>query len=182
MEYFLSAHESVVPLLLVAALLAVVASGPAGRAAGTGRWAAAALLLACLAPLALTLGPQLPLDPDAGRGCVSYVRPYRWWGAGGEELANALLLVPVGVLAPLLLRARVAAGLLVLAAGFPWAVELTQYLLPWLGRECDLTDVLLNSVGLVAGVLVGLVLVVARRALRAPRPAPGPRPTASRGT
>jgi len=171
---FLLSHETVVPLLLLAAAAAWWLSGPAGRRLGLARPAAAALLLACLCPVALTLGPQLPLELGSGRGCVSYVRPYRWWGQGGEEVANALLLVPVGVLAPLLLRARHAVPLLVVAAGFPWAVELTQYLLPWLGRECDLTDVFLNCAGLLVGLLVGLgaglALLLRRGAARSAGP------------
>ncbi|MFC3686913.1 VanZ family protein [Aquipuribacter hungaricus] len=181
MQRFLLTHETVVPALLVAVLVAWAASGPLGRAMGARRLAAAALVLACLGPLALTLGPQLPLELGSGRGCVSHVRPYRWWGQGGEEVANLLLLVPLGLLAPLLLRARAAVPLLVLGAGFPWAVELTQYLLPWLGRECDLTDVALNGLGLAAGTAAGVLLVLVRR-LRRRRTAPGPRRSVSPGT
>ena len=175
MLQFLTSHETVVPLVLVAVVAASLLAGPVGRRTGRPRWATGLLLLACLLPVALTLGPQLPLDLDAGQGCVSYVRPYRWWGQGGEEVANALLLLPLGLLAPLLLGPRHAVPLLVAAAGFPWAVELTQYLLPWLGRECDLTDVLLNGAGLVAGATVGTGLALLRRWLGRAGPAPGPR-------
>lgn len=182
MQRFLLDRETVVPLLLAATLVAWLLSGRTARLLGCSRWAAGALQLACLWPVALTLGPALPLDLGGGRGCVSYVRPFGWWGQGGEEVANALLLVPVGVLAPLLLRPRYAVPLLVVAAGFPWAVELTQYLLPSLGRECDLTDVFLNDLGLLVGAVVGSLLALLRRALRGPRTAPGPRQSVSPGT
>ena len=182
MLQFLTSHETVVPLVLVAVVAASLLAGPVGRRTGRPRWSTGLLLLACLLPLALTVGPRLPLDLEAGHGCVSYVRPYRWWGQGGEEVANALLLLPVGVLAPLLLGPRRAVPLLVAAAGFPWAVELTQYLLPWLGRECDLTDVLLNGAGLVVGATVGIGLALLRRGLSPAGPAPGPRRSVSPGT
>jgi hypothetical protein len=99
-QQFLTSHETVVPLVLVAVVAASLLAGPVGRRTGRPRWATGLLLLACLLPLALTVGPRLPLDLEAGHGCVSYVRPYRWWGQGGEEVANALLLLPVGCSPP----------------------------------------------------------------------------------
>ena len=182
MQRFLLAHETVVPLLLLALVAAGLLSAPLGRRLGLGRVATTVLALAVLGPVALTLGPQLPLDLDLGRTCISHVRPHRWWGQGGVEVANALLLAPLGLLAPLLLRPRRAVVVLVVAAGFPWAVELTQYVLPLLGRTCELTDVLLNGTGLLAGAAVGVLAALLRRGLRRPRTAPGPRPSASRGT
>lgn len=165
MQRFLLAHETVVPLLLLAVVAAVLLAAPVGRRVGLGRTGALLLLLAVLGPLVLTLGPQLPLDLDAGRQCADRVRPYRWWGQGGEEVANALLLLPLGLLPPLLLRPRRAVVVLGVAAGLPLAFELTQYALPVLGRECDLTDVLLNGSGLVVGAVLGVLGALLRRVM-----------------
>jgi len=180
-QRFLLTHETVAPLLLLLVVTAWLLSAPLGRRLGIGRVVTAVLAMAVLGPVVLTLGPQLPLDLDEGRQCVTYVRPYRWWGQGGEEVANALLLAPLGLLAPLLLRPHRAFVVLVMAAGLPWAFELTQYVLPLIGRECDLTDVFLNGAGLLAGATVGVLGALVRRRLRRPRTAPGLRPSVSRG-
>lgn len=167
MQYFLGAHPTVLPLVLVVAALSAVFARPLGTWLGCSRVAAGLLLLAVLGPLALALGPSLPLDVGAGRGCDTFVRPPRWWGRGGEELGNVALLAPLGFLTPLLLRPRQAAVVLLLAAGVTFFIELTQYAMPVLGRECDLTDIVLNSLGLAAAAAVGvaarLVLSRARR-------------------
>ncbi|WP_380165715.1 VanZ family protein [Jannaschia sp. R86511] len=186
---FLRDHAVVVPALLVLAVASVVLAGPVARRLGSGRPAAALLLLACSAPFAMTLPPSsVEVAPDAVAGCVTTLRRLGEWGRGGEELANVLLTLPAGLLLVALLpRAAVAPGL-ALAACFPLLVEGVQYAVPALGRSCEVTDVVLNLLGIAVGALLGLAArpVVAaarrRRGLRRGRPAPGPHPSASPGT
>lgn len=73
----------------------------------------------------------------------------------GQESLNIALFVPLGLgvgLAPPTWRAR--AGLAALS--LPVAVELTQYLVPSIGRSCQIGDVVLNVVGIVIGAAAGL--------------------------
>ncbi len=186
---FLTDHVVVVPALLVLAVGSLVLAGPLGRRLGSGRLATALLLFACTAPFAMTLPPSsVVMDPDAVRDCVMVLRPLGRWGRGGEELANVLLTLPAGLLLVALLPRAAATIALLLAAGFPFLVEGVQYAVPALGRSCEVTDVLLNLVGLVVGAVLGLLLrplvraARRRRAVRGAPPAPGPHPTASPGT
>ncbi len=93
--------------------------------------------------LALTLYPFAPLARTA--------RPLTWAGAAHPSLlafdivANVLLFVPLGVLAPG--KRTVAAGLLLSVA-----IETTQALLP--PRTPSLLDVVANSLGVTLGVLL----------------------------
>ncbi len=186
---FLTDHAVVVPALLALAVASVVLAGPLARRLGSGGPAAALLLLACSAPFAMTLPPSsVGVTEDAVRVCDTALRPLGQWGRGGEELANVLLTAPAGLLLVALLPRGAAALALLVAAGFPLLVEGVQFAVPALGRSCEVTDVVLNLLGLAVGAGLGLVLrpMVAaaphRSALRRGRPAPGPRPSASPGT
>lgn len=182
---FLLGHPGVLPTLAVLLLLAAVASGPLARRLGCSRAAAALLLFACTAPVGMTLVPSTGSDPSLVTGCITGLRPPGQWGRGGEELANVVMLLPAGALVVLLLRGRTALAALTLAAAFPFAVELTQYLAVGLRRQCEVTDVALNLLGLAAGALLGLVLLLVRAGLRRvsrPRTAPGRPRSASPGT
>lgn len=184
---FLTDHAAVAPALAVLTVVSLVLAGPLSRRISSGRSAAALLLLACTAPFAMTLPPSA-LDRDATRGCVTTLRPLGEWGRGGEELANVLLTLPAGLLLVARLPRGAAALALLLAGGFPFLVEGVQYAVPELGRTCEVTDVLLNLLGLAVGAVLGLLLrplVHAgrrRRAVRGAPPAPGPLPSASPGT
>ena len=161
---FLAGHPTVAPLLLVLVVVAVAAAGPLSRRLGCGRAPAGLLLLACTAPLALTLAPTTDPDVPGGSGCAVALKSLPEWGRGGEELANLVMLSPAGVLLVMLLSRRAAVVAVGVAAAFPVVVEAVQLLLPALRRSCESTDVLLNLAGLAAGVCVGLALrLVARR-------------------
>lgn len=90
-----------------------------------------------------------------------------------QRAANVLLLVPLGLLAVLLRSRAAAAAALVVTAAMPFVAELTQYLVPSLGRVCDSEDLVDNFTGVAAGVVVGLVVraLVRRRPVREPAPA-----------
>lgn len=176
--HFLAEHPLVAPLVVVVLVLAWLASRPLARQLGCGRRAAGALLVAAAVPVAMTLSPSSDVPGYALRWCVTAVRPVSDWGRGGEELANMVMLAPLGLLAVVLLDRSHAALLLVVAAVFPFLVEAVQYAAPSLGRTCETTDVLLNLTGLLLGLVVGLLLRLLDRARRAP----GHRRSASPGT
>jgi len=186
---FLSNHAVVVPALLVLAVGSLAVAGPLARRVGSSRLSAALLTFACTAPFAMTVPPSA-VEGAAGavRRCVTTVRPLGQWGRGGEELANVLLTLPAALLLVALLPRGAAALALLVAAGFPLLVEGVQYGVPALGRSCEVTDVLLNLVGVAVGAVLGLALRPAvnatrrRRTLRSARPGPGPHPSASPGT
>ncbi len=165
---FLGDHPAVLPVVVGLLLLAALAAPALGRRLGTGRVVAAALVLAVGVPLALTLLPAPGHAPETVGTCLP-PRPVSEWGRGGEELANLLLLVPLGALLSGVLRGRRRAVAVAVAALAPLGVEAVQLALPALGRTCETTDVLLNCAGLALGASLGLVS----------RRGSGRRPTAS---
>ncbi len=155
---FLGAHPGVLPMLAVSVVGAVLVSGPLSRRLGCGPVAAVALVLACTAPLALTLPPGAEAVPYPGERCDMVVRLPRDWGRGGQELANLVLLTPAGALLVVLLRRRAAVVAVLVALVSPVVIEGVQYLFLSLHRECETTDVVLNVTGLLLGVAVGVLL------------------------
>ncbi|MDQ4051972.1 MAG: VanZ family protein [Actinomycetota bacterium] len=95
-----------------------------------------------------------------------------WIFAGGQRLLNAVVFVPPGALL-VVMAARslrwswviVPVGLACLAA-YSIAIELTQLALARLDRACDVTDIIDNVTGAVAGVLLGIVLAAVLRPWR----------------
>ena len=95
-----------------------------------------------------------------------------WIFSGGQRLLNAAVFVPPGALLVLLasrwLRwswVTVPIGLAALAA-YSIAIELTQLGLARLDRACDVTDIIDNVTGAVAGALLGIALAVVLRPWR----------------
>jgi hypothetical protein len=95
-----------------------------------------------------------------------------WIFAGGQRLLNAVVFVPPGALL-VLMAARslrwswvvVPVGLAGLAA-YSIAIELTQLALARLDRACDVTDIIDNVTGAVAGALLGILLAAVLRPWR----------------
>lgn len=69
-------------------------------------------------------------------------------------LGNVLMLVPFGLLAPLLWEKLRGWRVLPVGLGFILAVELLQ---PLTGRSFDIDDILLNFLGILAGALLSLI-------------------------
>ncbi|WP_405589975.1 VanZ family protein [Streptomyces sp. NBC_01190] len=81
-----------------------------------------------------------------------------------QGLLNLVLFVPVGLFAALALRAL--APVLGLTILLPVVTELTQSLVPAVGRLCDTSDVEMNALGGLAGAAIGwLLLRLTRRPL-----------------
>jgi VanZ family protein len=163
---FFERHPAVVPVVLVLVAVALLGAVPLARRLGCGRLWAALLLFAATAPVAMTLLPDPEAGADPVRECLTGLRPLSDWGRGGEELANLVLLAPLGLLLVVLLPRRAAVVALLVAAVSPVLVEVVQFAVPALGRTCETTDVALNLVGLLAGALAGLPVRWARRARR----------------
>ena len=97
-----------------------------------------------------------------------------WILPGGQRLLNAVVFVPAGILLVLVAarwrwaRVTVPLGLAALAA-YSMLIEVTQLAAARIDRACDVTDVIDNVTGACVGVMVGLVLLLVLRRVRAPR-------------
>lgn len=138
-------------ILLVGAIVCVILAGILVWAGGKGRRIALAIAaLSTLAALALTLSPDkypLPavmcaLDPV-----------YLYW-----DTSNVLLFALPALFAAIATRRPI----LVLAGGVVLSalIELVQAITPILGRRCDPSDWLANSIGTLAGVAVAVLLAL----------------------
>jgi hypothetical protein len=94
-----------------------------------------------------------------------------WIFGGGQQLLNALLFVPAGLLMTVAFsrwragRVLVPTGLLLLAA-YSLGIEEIQLHVARIDRACDVTDIIDNVAGAGIGVLIGLFLLPALRPWR----------------
>jgi hypothetical protein len=146
-----------VPWLAFAVLVVFVVVAPfAGTWLTTRPRLTAVLLgLSAVGVLGLTLYPDG--DPRSAIGCslaLPYLSP-----TAVESIANILLFIPVAFFAGLLTRRPVMAtlGAILVSA----AIEATQALVLVIGRACDTSDWITNSIG----AIVGGALVLATRML-----------------
>ncbi len=101
-----------------------------------------------------------------------------WIFSGGQRLLNTVLFVPAGALLVLAV-ARWRAGLvlapvgLVLLAFYSVGIEFAQLELSRIGRACDVTDIVDNTLGALIGFVIGLVLLPLLRPWRTSRRSPG---------
>ena len=159
----LSTVLALVPWLAFSVLIGVVVAGPfvgvwlAGRPRTTG----ALLGLAVLTVMGLTLYPDgAPYPSITCNPGLPYLAP-----TAGESTANILLFVPVSFLAGVLWRRPVAAVLG--AVALSGAVEAIQALVVVIGRACDTSDWITNTIGAVVGaVLAASALTWHRRRTR----------------
>jgi hypothetical protein len=129
----LGAHRSVAVLFVVS--IGAIVSATILPTAGGFDWTAGAVGRCDVD------GPWLaPLD--------RYLRPT-------EPSLNVLLFVPLGIAIALLPRSRraVAIGAALIAVAV--AIESTQLLIPILGRSCEMSDVVNNTLGLTMGFFLG---------------------------
>lgn len=156
--------------LLVVAVVAVLVAFPLARLLRSNPLVTGLLVVSLLAVVALSLAPSNTLQAAAGV-CLRPVtlpvgRRILW---PSDLTANVLMYVPLGVavvwLRPKLVRlVAVVAALLV-----PLAIELTQKELIAINRQCSLSDIIGNEVGLLVGMAAGAVLLLGWRAVRPAR-------------
>lgn len=130
----------------------------------------ALLALAVVAIGALTLYPDQ--EPSPAITCaveLPHLAP-----TAVESTANILLFVPLALLVGLAWRRPIAGALL--AIGASAAIEAVQALVLVVGRACDTSDLITNSIGAVLGALCAWGALRIRRALDAR----GPRATRQR--
>jgi glycopeptide antibiotics resistance protein len=111
-------------------------------------------------------------EAEAGRSCDLdriALAPIPMLLSVNDTSLNILLFVPLGVSIGLVPRSRRALAALIPAVAFPFGIEVTQLLVPVLGRGCESADVVDNLTGLVIG-LSGPFLLHGIRASVVPPP------------
>lgn len=157
---FIADHLALVRILLVSAgVVAVLVAAVLARHGRRGRRVAFVIfIISVLAMLGLTLAPDFS-SSTASRACN--FQPFSFW----RDVSNIVLFFVPGLYAVVSSHRRV-----LVAAAIPLAsaaIELCQAAIPAIGRRCDIDDWLANSTGGLAGVLVGmLVVLVAQRRQR----------------
>jgi hypothetical protein len=148
--------------------------GPvAGLAWGGLLWSIAVIALVTLLPPVDHPG-IIPADQHA-TSCswdIGGPSPGGFWiFGGGQQLLNALLFVPAGLLMTVAFsrwrtgRVLVPFGFVLLAA-YSVGIELTQLEVARIDRACDVTDILDNVTGAALGVLLGVILLPVLRPWR----------------
>jgi glycopeptide antibiotics resistance protein len=156
------------------ALFVVVAFATASRAAhalGTRPALAWGLIVALGIVISATLTPlhgRLNLAAPMGTCDLSRIglAPLEDLGHLDDTSLNILMFIPLGAMIALI-GGRRFVPLMIGAIALPFAIELTQLVLPALERGCQSADVFDNLTGLVLGLALGFVI----RRLRAQ---PGP--------
>lgn len=158
--------EGVRQLLVLASVASVLLAAVLAGGARTERTLATVLTVGGVVVIAgLTLSPVRGLP---GEGCAT--RP----DAPLDDVPNIVLFFVPMLFAVVATRRPV----LVLLAGpaLSAVIEWVQDVVPSLGRRCDVDDLLANSAGVVAAVVVGSVIVgvahIAERRRRRPHPVP----------
>jgi len=152
------------PGLAISVAIGLVASGGVGRALGVRRALAAALIVSLGTILSATLTPlRAALQFGAvGTGSCDFSRiglaPLSELLRFNDTSLNVLLFMPLGVSIAFMPRSRPVVIILVAAIALPFAVEMTQLLVPWLDRACESADVVDNLTGLVLGLAGGAVV------------------------
>jgi len=82
-------------------------------------------------------------------GLVDWLHESRWTQ---ERIGNVALLVPMGVLVAVVPRRKL---IIACALATPFLIEAVQAVVPALGRQCDVRDVISNEAGLLIGMLLG---------------------------
>lgn len=148
------------PWLAFGVLIAVIVVAPVVGVwlARLPRLTAVLFGLAVVVTLALTLSPDgVPRSDVTCNVGLPYLAP-----TAVESTANVLLFVPVAFFAGVRWRRPVIAA--VGASAFSVLVEVVQAVVPGIGRACDTSDWITNTIGaVVGGVLAAVSVQWARR-------------------
>lgn len=144
--------------LLVVVIAAAVLAYPVGRLLRSWPLVVGLLVVAVGTVAVFTLSPSA--SGGLAEGCsMTLHRPHRSDLLEPTQLSlNIWLFVPLGILVTWLRPwVLVAAGVFGCLA-LPWAIEAVQYAVPELHRVCDLVDVLMNQLGALIGIAIGLTI------------------------
>ncbi len=148
------------PGLLIAVIVSLVAGSRVGRQLGTGPVVGGATLLCLGLILSSTLTPQvtaLEFGAQSGGTC-DLTLSLPWLGQLPDPVdsgLNILLLLPLGFTLGLVSRPFWRVALVGGALALPLIVEWTQLVVPALDRACQIDDVAANEIGLILGVTFG---------------------------
>jgi glycopeptide antibiotics resistance protein len=171
-------HAPVLPWLLpgvaIALIVSVAVSGAIGRALGVRRPVAWLMVLSLGVILAATMTPQWEALAFGAQGASSCdfsrigLAPLRDLLRFDDTSLNVLMFIPLGATIALIPSCRRKAVIVAAAFALPFAIEITQMVLPVLDRGCESADVVDNLTGLVIGLSGGvaagwLVRSLARR-------------------
>lgn len=155
------------PWLAFSVVIGIVLLGPFAGVwlAGQSRTTSALLAFSALGVAVLTLYPEG--DPHPGVTCTvaaPYLSP-----TAVESIANIVLFMPVAFLAALRWRRPFAAVLG--ASALSAIIEVVQALVPVIGRACDTSDWITNTIGAVLGGVVAFGALAWHRHRAASAPA-----------
>jgi glycopeptide antibiotics resistance protein len=148
---FLVTHAGLVPVVF---WFSVILSGALGWLLYRLNQQRALLILAIIGlvgPLVLTLSPSVA---EVESACaVQFSVPF----LGIDTLANLAMLIPGTLFAAL--RFRRPPVIFAAASGLSALIELTQVLIPALGRVCDTDDWFMNTIGATIGALLAAAII-----------------------
>jgi hypothetical protein len=149
-----------VPVLVLSVVAGLILARPIARRLATTRWVAFLLVASLGLIVGATLTPLLdalegvPSDGICDTSRQGWADLATYTRINSSSL-NVALFVPLGVALALLPWNRATAALVVGSLFLPIVVELTQLLLPVLGRGCQTADIVDNTTGLVLGLAAG---------------------------
>jgi hypothetical protein len=151
------------PGTAIALVVSLAVSGVVGRALRVRRPVAWVMVLSMGVILAATITPQWEALAFGalGTGSCDFSRiglaPQHELLMFDETSLNILLFVPLGASIAFIRRSKLKVVVLIAAIALPFAIEITQLLLPVLDRACESADVVDNLTGLVLGLGGGVV-------------------------
>jgi len=164
MRGFLLVVPLFVPGVAVSLLLAIVLARSAARVLRTRAALAFLVILSIGMIVSATLSPLIgALEEGIGStgscdlGRVGLAALSTYFHVNDFSL-NVLLFIPLGLCLPFLPRSRRTLTVALAAFAMPFAIEITQMLVPVLGRGCQSGDVSDNLFGLVLGMVAGAIL------------------------
>ena len=168
-HWFEFRYPTILPVAILAIVLATLLCTAVAHRLGTGRRVAWLLMASLGFILALTIAPSrqaLTVGMTGPVACdLSRIGPasLATYARMDDPFLNILVFVPFGLAVGLLPAGRAKWSILVAAVLLSPAIETTQALVVAMGRSCESGDIFDNLFGLAIGVAVGLL---ARAALR----------------
>ncbi len=145
--------------LLVVVVVAALAAFPLARLLRSNPLVTALLAMSLLAVVALSLAPSKTLQAAAGVCLRPVTLPVgRQILQPSDLTANVLMYLPLGVAVVWLRPMSVRLVAMAAVVAVPLALELTQKEIIAINRQCSLSDIIGNEVGLIVGMWVGVVL------------------------